>query len=130
MPLTSQNERYKTISYGIKRLVKVEKSIEDKLRRQAKRDNKTSLSEIRQVDTKGLPLLKNETKQQTREYSLDSINLIFKVFIHKRSAFLKLFNRNSTSLIYLDKLCDNRYIKQKSPAHKPIKAKSVIRTLN
>ncbi|OCG48821.1 hypothetical protein A9G35_00940 [Gilliamella sp. Choc5-1] len=85
MPLTSQNERYKTISYGIKRLVKVEKSIEDKLRRQAKRDNKTSLSEIRQTDTYGLPLLKNETMQQTREYSLDVINLIFIVFIYKRS---------------------------------------------
>ncbi|WP_255306991.1 hypothetical protein [Gilliamella sp. Bif1-4] len=41
MPLISKNERYKTICYGIKRLVKVEKSIEDKLRRQAKRDNKT-----------------------------------------------------------------------------------------
>ena len=31
MPLTSKNERYKTIRYGFKRQVKVEKSIEDKL---------------------------------------------------------------------------------------------------
>jgi hypothetical protein len=118
VPLTSQNERYKTISYGIKRLVKVEKSIEDKLRRQAKRDNKTSLSEIRQTDTYGLPLLKNETMQQTREYSLDVIHLIFIVFIHKRSTLLKLFDKNYTVLIYLDKLCDNQYIKQKLPTHK------------
>ncbi|WP_218057564.1 hypothetical protein [Gilliamella sp. Bif1-4] len=29
VPLTSKNEHYKTIRYGIKRLVKVEKSIED-----------------------------------------------------------------------------------------------------
>ncbi|NUF49621.1 MULTISPECIES: integrase core domain-containing protein [unclassified Gilliamella] len=33
VPLTSKNERYKTLFYGIKHLVKVEKSIEDKLRR-------------------------------------------------------------------------------------------------
>ncbi|MCO6547531.1 MAG: hypothetical protein J6583_07120 [Gilliamella sp.] len=31
VPLTSKNERYKTIRYGFKRQVKVEKSIEDKL---------------------------------------------------------------------------------------------------
>ena len=68
MPLTSKNERYKTICYSIKRLVKVEKSIEDKLRRQAKRYNKTYPGEMLHVDTKRLPLLKNETKQQTREY--------------------------------------------------------------
>ncbi|WP_442903311.1 hypothetical protein [Gilliamella sp. Occ3-1] len=36
VPLNSKNEYYKTISYGIKRLFKVEKAIEDKLRRQAK----------------------------------------------------------------------------------------------
>ncbi|MWN32836.1 MULTISPECIES: hypothetical protein [unclassified Gilliamella] len=38
VPLTGKNERYKIISYGIKRLVKVEKFIEDKLRWQAKQD--------------------------------------------------------------------------------------------
>ena len=63
MPLTSKNERYKTICYSIKRLVKVEKSIEDKLRRQAKRYNKTYPGEMLHVDTKRLPLLKNETTQ-------------------------------------------------------------------
>ncbi|OCG45871.1 hypothetical protein A9G28_11215 [Gilliamella sp. Fer1-1] len=41
VPLTSKNEYYKTIRYGINLLIKVEKSIEDKLRRQAKRYNKT-----------------------------------------------------------------------------------------
>jgi hypothetical protein len=67
VPLTSKNERYKTISYGIKRLVRVDKSIEDKLRRQAKRYQNLS-GEMLHFDTKRLPLLKNETKQQTREY--------------------------------------------------------------
>ncbi|WP_244178534.1 integrase core domain-containing protein [Gilliamella bombi] len=65
VPLTGKNERYKTIRYGIKRLVKVEKLIEDKLRRQAKPYNKTY---------PGLPLLKNEMKQQTREYLFVGIN--------------------------------------------------------
>ena len=68
VPLTSKNKRYKTISYRIKRVVKVEKTIEDKLRRQAKRYNKTYPGEMLHVNTKRLPLLKNETKQQTRDY--------------------------------------------------------------
>ncbi|MDI2113740.1 hypothetical protein [Commensalibacter nepenthis] len=36
VPMSSTNERYKTIKYGIKRLAKIEKTLEDKLRRQAK----------------------------------------------------------------------------------------------
>ncbi|MCO6544461.1 MAG: hypothetical protein J6583_09640 [Gilliamella sp.] len=35
VPLTCKGKRYKTIGYGIKHLVKVKKSIEDKLRQQA-----------------------------------------------------------------------------------------------
>ncbi|WP_085246705.1 HTH domain-containing protein [Gilliamella mensalis] len=35
VPLTSKGKRYKTISYQSKYLVKVKKSIEDKLRQQA-----------------------------------------------------------------------------------------------
>lgn len=35
VPMASTNERYKTIKYGIKRLAKIEKTLEDKLRRQA-----------------------------------------------------------------------------------------------
>ncbi|SCC03596.1 hypothetical protein GA0061080_101818 [Gilliamella intestini] len=89
---------------------------------------------MRQTDTYGLPLLKNQTKQQTREYLLDSIYLIFKFFIHKRSALLKLFNKNYTVLICLDKLRDNRRIKQKCtyPAcpQTDEKAERVIQTLN
>lgn len=68
VPMASANERYKTIKYGIKRLAKIEKTLEDKLRRQAKRYNKSYPGEMLHVDTKRLPLLKNETKQHTREY--------------------------------------------------------------
>ncbi|MDI2113264.1 integrase core domain-containing protein [Commensalibacter nepenthis] len=68
VPMSSTNERYKVIKYGIKRLAKIEKTLEDKLRRQAKKYNKSYPGEMVHVDTKRLPLLKNETKQQTREY--------------------------------------------------------------
>ncbi|UNM96958.1 HTH domain-containing protein [Ignatzschineria rhizosphaerae] len=40
VPLASKNERYRTIKYGIKRLAKIEKSIEEKLKKRAKRYNK------------------------------------------------------------------------------------------
>lgn len=68
VPLASTNERYRTIKYGIKRLAKVEKSIEEKLKKQAKRYNKSYPGEMCHVDTKRLPLLKNQHKHQCREY--------------------------------------------------------------
>lgn len=67
-PQLSTNERYKTIKYGIKRLVKVEKSIEERLKRQAKRYNKNYPGEMFHVDTKRLPQLKGEVKSLRREY--------------------------------------------------------------
>ncbi|OCG25242.1 hypothetical protein A9G45_10315 [Gilliamella sp. HK2] len=39
-PQLCPNERYKTVKYGFKRLVKVENMIEEGLKRQAKRYNK------------------------------------------------------------------------------------------
>jgi transposase InsO family protein len=67
-PQASTNERYKTIKYGIKRLVKVEKAIEERLKREAKRYNKSYPGEMLHVDTKRLPLLKGELKSDRREY--------------------------------------------------------------
>ena len=67
-PQTSTNERFKTIQYGIKRLVKVEKAIEDRLKREAKRYNKSYPGEMVHVDTKRLPLLKGALKTERREY--------------------------------------------------------------
>jgi hypothetical protein len=66
----------------------------------AKRYNKTYPGEMLHADTKGLPLLKNETKQQTKEYLPINIYLIFVAFIHKHSIFLKLFNKISTVFVY------------------------------
>lgn len=68
VPLASKNERYRTIKYGIKRLTKVEKAIEERLKKQAKRYNKNYPGEMVHVDTKRLPLLKGDLKNRTREY--------------------------------------------------------------
>ena len=67
-PQASTNERFKTIQYGLKRLVKVEKAIEERLKQQAKRYNKSYPGEMLHVDTKRLPLLKGELKTARREY--------------------------------------------------------------
>jgi len=67
VPQLSKNERFKTIRYGIKRLVKVEKVIENKLKRQARRYNKSYPGEMLHVDTKCLPLLKGQHKFSRRE---------------------------------------------------------------
>ena len=84
VPLTSKNECYKTICYGIKRLVKVEKSIEDKLRRQAKCYNKTYPREILHVDTKSLPLLKIKQNKKLENIYLSAL-MIFHV------SFMRVF---------------------------------------
>lgn len=55
-------------------MVKVEKSIEDRLRRQAQRYNKSYPGEMVHVDTKRLPLLKRELKTNRREYLFAGID--------------------------------------------------------
>lgn len=67
-PQTSTNNRFKQAKYGIKRLAKVEKSIQDKLKRQAKRYNKSYFGEMVHVDAKRLPLLKGQSTNSPREY--------------------------------------------------------------
>ncbi|XKM13321.1 integrase core domain-containing protein [Orbaceae bacterium ac157xtp] len=67
-PQLSKNDRFKTIKYGIKRLAKVEKAIENRLKREARRYNKTYPGEMLHIDTKQLPLLKGQHKFSRREY--------------------------------------------------------------
>ena len=57
-PQTSTNNRFKQAKYGMKRLAKVERGIQEKLKRQAKRYNKSYPGEPVHLDTKRLPLLK------------------------------------------------------------------------
>jgi transposase InsO family protein len=67
-PSNSTNKRYKTAFYGLKRLAKVEVSIQLKHKQQAKRYNKSYPGELFHVDSKRLPLLKGQTNVQPREY--------------------------------------------------------------
>lgn len=73
-PQTSTNTRFKQDKYGIKRLAKIEKSIQDKLKRQAKRYNKFYPGEMVHVDTKRLPLLKGQATNSPSEYLFVAID--------------------------------------------------------
>lgn len=73
-PQTSTNNRFRQAKYGIKRLAKVEKSIQDKLKKQAKRYNKYYPGEMVHFHTKRLPLLKGQTTNSPREYLFVAID--------------------------------------------------------
>lgn len=64
----STNERYRTIEYGLKKLLKAEKKIEKRLERAAiRRYEKSYPGEMVHADTKLLPRLVGETKEMSRE---------------------------------------------------------------
>jgi transposase InsO family protein len=65
---TSTNKRYQCLEYGLKRLGKIEQSIQDKLARKARRYEKDYPGELLHMDTKRLPLLSGETKLDGHEY--------------------------------------------------------------
>ena len=67
-PRKSTNHRFLTAKYGIKRLCKVEKRVEAKKKREARRYNKKYPGEMMHFDTKRLPLLNGENKKDPREY--------------------------------------------------------------
>ncbi|NEN76471.1 IS481 family transposase [Pelistega sp. NLN82] len=73
-PQTSINNRFRQAKFGIKRLAKVEKSIQERLKKQAKRYNKSYPGEMVHVDTKRLPLLKGQHTQSQREYLFVAID--------------------------------------------------------
>ena len=64
----SVNKRFRCLEYGLKRLAKVEKEIEERLKKQAKRYNKEYPGEMMHFDTKRLPLLEGETPRENHEY--------------------------------------------------------------
>lgn len=64
----SVNLRFRCLEYGIKRLAKVEQKIQDKLKKKAKRYNKSYPGEMIHFDTKRLPLLKGESPKNNSEY--------------------------------------------------------------
>jgi transposase InsO family protein len=74
VPRDSTNQRFKTIQYGLKRLAKAERTIQDRLKREARRYNKSYPGELVHFDTKRLPLLKGQTPTQPREYLFVAID--------------------------------------------------------
>lgn len=70
----SENKRFRCLEYGFKRLAKVERTLEEKLRKQAKRYNKEYPGEMVHFDTKRLPLLIGESPKNNHEYLLVAID--------------------------------------------------------
>jgi transposase InsO family protein len=58
----SINKRFRCTRYGLKRLARIELKIQNKLKNQAKRYNKSYPGEMVHFDVKRLPLLKGETR--------------------------------------------------------------------
>lgn len=73
-PRDSTNQRFKTLQYGLKRLAKVEQTIQERLKRAAKRYNKSYPGELVHFDTKRLPLLKGQSANKPREYLFVAID--------------------------------------------------------
>lgn len=74
VPQKSTNNRFKQAKYGMKRLAKVEREIEEKLKKKAKRYNKSYPGEMVHVDTKRLPLLQNQKATDQRDYLFVAID--------------------------------------------------------
>lgn len=64
----SVNKRFRCLEYGLKRLAKVERALEEKLKKQALRYNKEYPGEMMHFDTKRLPLLTGESPRSNHEY--------------------------------------------------------------
>ena len=71
---TSENKRFRCLEYGLKRLSKVEKELEEKLKKRAKRYNKEYPGEMIHGDTKRLPLLEGESPNSNHEYLFIAID--------------------------------------------------------
>lgn len=67
-PRRSVNKRFRCLEFGCKRLARIEKKLEEKLKKRARRYEKKYPGELIHVDTKRLPLLKNEKRLDSREY--------------------------------------------------------------
>lgn len=71
---SSRNKRFACLRYGIKRLSKIEKQIEERLKKQAKRYNKDYPGQMLHGDTKRLPLLEGQKSLERREYLFVAID--------------------------------------------------------
>ena len=64
----STNARFRCLKYGMRRLARIEKDIEEKLKKQATRYNKNYPGQMIHGDTKRLPLLEGQSSKEKREY--------------------------------------------------------------
>jgi transposase InsO family protein len=71
---SSTNKRYRVLQYGLKRLAKIQARIENRLRKQAIRYEKSYPGELVHLDTKQLPLMVGETRMQPYEYLFVAID--------------------------------------------------------
>jgi len=70
----STNARFRCLKYGIKRLARIERQIEERLKRKAKRYNKDYPGQMIHGDTKRLPLLEGQKASEKREYLFVAID--------------------------------------------------------
>jgi len=70
----SVNTRFRTLKYGLRRLAKIEKEIEERLKKRARRYNKDYPGQMLHGDTKRLPLLEGQTTTERREYLFVAID--------------------------------------------------------
>lgn len=70
----STNKRFRCLPYGIKRLAKIEASLEQKRKREARRYNKDYPGQMLHGDTKRLPLLAGQKRTEPREYLFIAID--------------------------------------------------------
>lgn len=70
----SCNARFRTLAWGMKRLAKIEKTIEARLKKEAKRYNKSYPGEMLHLDCKRLPLLKGQVHTAPRDYLFVAID--------------------------------------------------------
>lgn len=70
----SINKRFRCLKYGMKRLAKIEREIEERLKRQARRYNKDYPGQMIHGDTKRLPLLESNKATENREYLFVAID--------------------------------------------------------
>lgn len=70
----STNARYRFLEWGIRRLSKVEKELEDKLKKEARRYDKNYSGQMIHIDTECLSLLEGETPTKEREYLFVAID--------------------------------------------------------
>ena len=98
----STNKRFCCLKYGIKRLSKIEKEIESRLKSKARRYNKDYPGQMLHGDTKRLPLLKGESTFGRREYLFIAID----DFSRELYAAILPYKTQNSAKVFLEQVLD------------------------